>query len=138
MRPDHTAGHKLSHAALIVLGLLTAGCGQTGPLYLVAPPSQLPPVTRRPAPLPSTSVPETAACVAVPTPTSNVAPVAAPFPGTTVEGVPYMLDMRPTLPAPTSLTAILPACVIYPSAHRVHAPGNGTQAAPVATTRPQP
>jgi len=138
MRPVHRPGHNLRHAALVTLGLLMAGCGQTGPLYLVAPPSQFPPVTQHPAPVPSAVTAAAAPCVMVPTPTSNVAPVAAPYPGTAVESVPYRPGAEPPLPAPTSLTNILPACVIYPSAHPARMPAAGTATVPAAATRPQP
>jgi len=122
----------------MALGLLIAGCGQTGPLYLVMQPTQLPPITHRPAPVPSRATVVAAPCVMVPTPTSNVTPVAAPFPGTAVEGVPYQPGAQPPLSAPSSLTNILPACVIYPSAHPVRTPAAGTVTAPAAATRSQP
>jgi hypothetical protein len=64
--------------------------------------------------------------------------VAAPFPGTVVEGVPYTGTVQPPSPAPASLTAILPACVIYPSRHPVQAPATTTQAVPAAATRAHP
>ena len=122
----------------MTLGLLMAGCGQTGPLYLVMQPTQLPPITRHPTPVPSRTTVVAAPCVMVPTPTSNVAPVAAPYPGTAVESVPYQPGAEPPLPAPASLTNILPACVIYPSAHPARMPAAGTATAPAAATRPQP
>lgn len=120
----------------MALVMLMAACGQTGPLYLVMPPNKFPPITHQPMPALSDTRPAAAPCVAVPTPTSNVAPVAAPFPGTVVEGVPY--SSAPPSAAPSSLTAILPACVIYPSARRIYAPPGATLAAPAATTHRQP
>ena len=120
----------------MALVMLMAGCGQTGPLYLVMPPNKFPPITHHPLPVPAATTVTAAPCVMVPTPTSNVAPVAAPFPGTVVEGVPY--SAAPPSAAPASITAILPACVIYPSRHPVHAPAGATQAVPMAATRPQP
>lgn len=137
MRPIHRAGHNLRHAAPVALCLLMAACGQTGPLYLVMPANKFPPVTQHPMPTVSGTAPTTAPCVEVPTPTSNVAPVAAPFPGTVVEDVPYKASITPPSPAPASLTAILPACVIYPT-RRAHAPAAATQAAPTAATHPHP
>jgi hypothetical protein len=138
MRPVHRPGHNLRSTALIALGMLMAGCGQTGTLYLVMPPTQLTPVTHRPAPVPAATTVVEARCVIVPTPTSNVAPVAAPFPGTVVEDVPYKSDVPSPLPAPASLTTILPACVIYPSAYRAPMPAIITRAAPAPATHPQP
>ncbi len=120
------------------LVMLVAGCGQTGYLYLVMPANTFPPITHHPLPIPSAVTASMAPCVMVPTPTSNVAPVAAPFPGTVVEGVPYTGTVQPPSAAPASLTAILPACVIYPSRYPAHAPSSATQAVPAAATRAQP
>lgn len=97
--------------------LMLVGCGQTGYLYLVYPPTTLPPVTRQPAPLPNSASLPQAPCVRIPVPGSIVAPVAAPFPATTLEQVPYAQPVpRSPEPAPSSLTDVLPACVILPNA----------------------
>lgn len=101
--------------AALAACLALAGCGQTGYLYLVYPSTTLPPVTAHPAPSPSTSALPQAACVRIPVPGSIVAPVAAPFPTTSLEQVPYAEPQpTPPEPAPSSLTDVLPACVILP------------------------
>ncbi|WP_073222641.1 lipoprotein [Massilia sp. CF038] len=40
-------------AAVVLSGLLLAGCGQTGPLYMPAPPAKATPKASAPVPLPS-------------------------------------------------------------------------------------
>lgn len=118
MRPAPTYGHHLRGTGLVAFCMLLAACGQTGYLYLVMPPAKLPPVTAEPAPEPSAAGVPVAPCVTVPTPTSNVAPVAAPFAATDVESVPYAPDVLlppKSGPAPASLGDILPPCVVYPS-----------------------
>ena len=101
--------------ATLAACLVLVGCGQTGYLYLTYQPTALPPVTRRPAPSPSTVVLPQAACVRIPVPGTIVAPVAAPFPTTSLEQVPYAEPQpRSPEPAPSSLTDVLPACMILP------------------------
>ena len=101
--------------AALAACLALAGCGQTGYLYLTYTPAAVPPVTGRPAPAPTTAVLPQAACVRIPVPGTIVAPVAAPFPATSLEQVPYAEPQpRPPEPAPSSLTDVLPACLILP------------------------
>jgi len=119
----------LQGMAALTACLLLAGCGQTGYLYLVFPATPVAPMTARPAPAPSTSALPEAACVRIPVPGTIVAPVAAPFPATSLEQVPYAEPQpRAPEPAPSSLTAVLPACMILPErsaapAAATHSPG---------------
>lgn len=140
MRPASIYGLRLRGTGILALTLSLAGCGQTGYLYLVMPATNVPPVTARPTPSPSTALPPAAPCVMVPTPTSNVAPVAAPFGGTNAGGVPYAPGSMPPPgpePAPASITDILPPCVVYPSDY-IPALAPATHAAPAAATHGQP
>lgn len=124
MRSLFASRPGLQGMAALAACLVLAGCGQTGYLYLVYQPTPVPPVTARPAPAPSTEALPQAACVRIPVPGSIVAPVAAPFPTTSLEQVPYA-EPQPLELAPSSLTDVLPACMILP----------GRSAAPAATTR---
>ena len=136
MRPASIYAHRLRGTGWIALCALLAGCGQTGYLYLVMPATNVPPVTARRVPAPATRALPVAPCVTVPTPTSNVAPVAAPFAATDVEGVPYQpgkMPPPPPEPAPASVTDILPPCVVYPSDYVP-----AYILAPAAATRGQP
>ncbi|HEV2111437.1 MAG TPA: hypothetical protein VGT99_08795 [Gammaproteobacteria bacterium] len=117
MRPAPTYGHRLRGTGLAALCTLLAACGQTGYLYLVMPPAKLPPVTTEPAPAPSAASIPAAPCVMVPTPKGNVAPVAAPFAGTSLAGVPYAPDAMPSEAAPASISDILPACAVFPATY---------------------
>ncbi len=140
MRPAHLYGFRLRGVPLMALAMLLTGCGQTGPLYLVMPATNIPPVTARPAPTPANAALPVAPCVMVPTPTSNVAPVAAPFASTNVEGVPYQSGKAPPPPpepAPASITEVLPPCVVYPEDY-IPPPTPATSAAPAAATHGQP
>ena len=111
--------------AALAACLVLAGCGQTGYLYLVYTPGPVPPVTGPPLPVPDISALPQAACVRIPVPGSIVAPVAAPFPTTSLEQVPYAEPQPgPPEPAPSALTDVLPACMILP----------GRSAAPAAAT----
>ena len=108
--------------AALAVCLVLAGCGQTGYLYLTFPATPVPPVTARRAPAPSTSALPQAACVRIPVPGTIVAPVAAPFPSTSLEQVPYAEPQpRPPEPAPSSITDVLPACMILPGRYAVPA-----------------
>lgn len=118
MRPAPTYGHRLRGTGFVALCMLLAACGQTGYLYLVMPPAKLPPLTAEPAPAPSTSSIPVAPCVMMPAANSNVAPMAAPFAGTSLAGVPYAPDAIPSEAAPASVTDILPACVVFPPTRR--------------------
>lgn len=115
MHSTSTPRPVLPGMAALAACFALAGCGQTGYLYLTYPPTTLPPVTRHPAPAPSTVVLPQAACVRIPVPGTIVAPVAAPFPTTSLEQVPYAEPQpRSPEPAPSSLTDVLPACMILP------------------------
>lgn len=115
MRPFPGNGHTPRALSPLALALLLGGCGQAGYLYLVMPPTRFPPITRHPAPVPAAATVALAPCVSVPAPGTDVAPVAAPFGGTSVEQVPYRgpAPIAPT-PAPSSLTDVLPACADFP------------------------
>ena len=117
MRPAPTYGHRLRGTGLAALCTLLAACGQTGYLYLVMPPAKLPPLTAEPAPAPSTSSIPVAPCVMMPAANSNVAPMAAPFAGTSLAGVPYAPGTIPSEAAPASVTDILPACATFSAHH---------------------
>lgn len=130
MRPLFALRPGLPAMTALAACLALAGCGQTGYLYLVYTPVPVPPVTARPAPTPSTSALPQAACVRIPVPGTIVAPVAAPFPTTSLEQVPYAEPQPgPPEPAPSSLTDVLPACFILPSRtaapRQVTPPGTG-------------
>lgn len=140
MRPALPYGFRLRGISLMALAMLLSGCGQTGYLYLVMAATNIPPVTARPAPAPINAELPVAPCVMVPTPTSNVAPVAAPFASTNVEGVPYAFGKAPPPPpepAPASVTEILPPCVVYPDDY-IPPLNPATQAAPAAATHGHP
>ena len=110
-----TAQRLRRGAALCAACLSLSACGQTGYLYLVNPPTKFPALTRQPPPVPSTTAVPQAACVLIPVPGSIVAPVAAPFPGVSLEQVPYAEPQPgPYEAAPSSLTDILPACLSLP------------------------
>ena len=115
--------------AALAACLLLAGCGQTGYLYLVYTPVPVPPVTSHPLPVLNTTALPQAPCVRIPVPGTIVAPVAAPFPVTSVEQVPYAEPQPgPPEPAPSSLTDVLPACMFLPErsaapAAATHGPG---------------
>ncbi len=114
MRASYKPGHGLCGAGFLAFIMLLSGCGQTGYLYLVMPATKYPPITHHALPVPSAVTLAMAPCVTVYTP-ETVAPVAAPFAATSVEQVPFK-DPLPaaSLPAPASVTDILPACAMFP------------------------
>lgn len=117
--------------ALCIIGpaLLCAalsGCGQTGNLYLLMPPTSLPPLQQGGVPAPSAVTIAQALCVTLPPDERGAAlgqvPYAfdggrnaAPAPGTSVEQIPYDADVVLLEPAPSSLTEILPVCAVIPA-----------------------
>lgn len=114
MHPSLTAARGQFVPGLLLLSAALTGCGQTGYLYLVTPPTKYPPLEPR-LPAPSALSIAPPYCVILLQGQGRLERSAAPTPGTSVEQVPYAADVVPPEPAPASLTDILPVCALLPA-----------------------